>query len=474
LMISSEAVPFSKSGGLADVVGALTPVLKKGGNDARIFVPAYNTPVENAGEAVCSFSVPMLEREEKVEIRAKKEKGTTYLFLCHPYFNERKGIYGDTSFEPYADNFERFSLFCKAAILMCKELKWKPDILHCHDWTSGLLPYFLRSAGPFFADTKTVFTIHNLAYQGTFSRMDWLLCGERPDEKCFWDGRVNMLRTGLIYSDYITTVSPTYAQEIQTTAQGCGMEDILVARRKYLKGIVNGIDTKDWSPSKDALIPYHFTMSNLKGKAKLKAEIQKQFNLPAAPDVPIFAMISRLASQKGFDALLPVLENLVREERLQFVIIGTGDASLENGLKEMASRNDNLSVNIMFSNKAAHLVEAGSDFFLMPSRYEPCGLNQLYSLRYGTIPIARRTGGLADTIVDVDEHPQDGTGLLFDDLTPEEIVRNVRRAVELYNRPGFDRIIKRAMDQDFSWETSAEEYMTVYRKLQKKHKGKKA
>ena len=181
----------------------------------------------------------------------------------------------------------------------------------------------------------------------------------------------------------------------------------------------------------------------------------------------------KLASQKGFDALLPVLENLVKEERLQFIIIGTGDSFLEKSLLEMASRNDNLSVNIMFSNRAAHLVEAGSDFFLMPSRYEPCGLNQLYSLRYGTIPIARRTGGLADTIVDVDEHPQEGTGLLFDDLTPEEISRNVKRAVSLYNREGFDRIIKRAMDQDFSWETSAEEYMTVYKKLQKKHRGSK-
>ena len=472
-MISSEAVPFSKSGGLADVVGALTPVLKKGGNDARIFVPAYNTLPENAGDSVCSFSVPMLGREEKVEIRAKKEKGTTYLFLCHPYFCERTGIYGNTSFEPYPDNFERFSLFCKAAILMCKELNWKPDIFHCHDWTAGLLPYFLKSAGPFFTDSKTVFTIHNLAYQGTFSRMDWLLCAERPDEKCFWDGRVNMLRTGLVFSDYITTVSPTYAKEIQTTVHGCGMEDILVKRRKYLKGIVNGIDIKDWSPTRDVLIPYHFSMSNLKGKAKLKAEIQKEFNLPVAPDVPMFAMISRLASQKGFDALLPVLENLVKEERLQFIIIGTGDSFLEKSLLEMASRNDNLSVNIMFSNRAAHLVEAGSDFFLMPSRYEPCGLNQLYSLRYGTIPIARRTGGLADTIVDVDEHPQEGTGLLFDDLTPEEISRNVKRAVSLYNREGFDRIIKRAMDQDFSWETSAEEYMTVYKKLQKKHRGSK-
>ena len=464
-MISSEAVPFAKSGGLADVVGALTPVLKKAGHDARIVMPAYNTKPADAGEEVCSFEVPMLGRSEKVEIRAKKEKGTVYYFVCHPYFCERKGIYGDTSFEPYSDNFERFSMFCKASIIMCREMGWKPDVFHCHDWTAGLVPYFLDREGAFFKDCKSVFTIHNLAYQGTFSRMDWLLCAERPNEKCFRDGRVNMLQTGLVFSDFITTVSPTYAKEIQTSQQGCGLEDILIKRKKYLKGIVNGIDINDWSPQKDALIPYHFTMKNLSGKAKLKAEIQKEFNLPIAPKVPVFAMISRLASQKGFDALLPVLDRILKENRLQFVIVGTGDSYLEKNLLEIAKFNENLSVNIMFSNKAAHLIEAGSDFFLMPSRYEPCGLNQLYSLRYGTIPIARRTGGLADTIIDIGEFPREGTGLLFDNLTSDEIERQVKRAVELYNRPDFGNMIYRAMNQDFSWESSAEEYLGVYKKI---------
>lgn len=472
LMVTSEAVPFSKSGGLADVVGALPPALNAMGHDCRIVVPAYNMNPSDISDEVCSFSVGMLAGSEKVSIRTKKVNGTDYLFVCHPFFCNRKGIYGDTSFAPYSDNFERFTVLSKAAIELCLKMDYKPDIIHCHDWTTGLLPYFLKQKNdPYFAGTKTVFTIHNLAYQGTSARMDFLLSGTEPDENLFFNGQVNMLRAGLIHCDYITTVSPTYAEEIKTPAQGCGLENVLLERSKYLSGIVNGIDVDEWNPETDKLIDTHFSIRNLKGKAKLKAQIQKEFNLPEAPDVPLFAMISRLASQKGFDALIPCLEDLLRTEKLQFVIIGTGDSHLESQLVDIASRNENLSVNILFSNKAAHLVEAGSDFFLMPSRYEPCGLNQLYSLRYGTLPVARRTGGLADTISDLDQNPGMGTGYLFDELTSDNIAKYVRKAVELYKRNDFDSIRKRAMDQDFSWKNSASKYIEVFEKLtKKKHK----
>jgi len=470
LMITSEAVPFSKSGGLADVVGALPPALIERGHDARIVVPSYNTKVEDSGEPVCTLEIPMLEGTETVGIRMKKVAKTIYYFICHPVFNDRLGIYGDTSFAPYSDNFFRFALMCKAALQLCEAINWKPDILHAHDWTAGLVPYFLKvNRSRFFQGTETVFTIHNLAYQGTFARMDFLYANVRPDDKLFRNGQINMIQAGLVFSDFITTVSPTYAKEIQTPEQGCGMDGILTKRKNKLRGIVNGIDVDEWNPQKDKLIPYHFGKSSMAGKAKLKKEIQTTLGLPVRDDVPLFGMISRLAAQKGFDTVLNCLECILTEQDVQFVIVGTGDSNLENALKEMGEKHENLSVNILFSNKIAHLVEAGSDFFLMPSRYEPCGLNQLYSLRYGTIPIAHRTGGLADTIIDVDKAPGNGTGLLFDELSEYEIVRNVHRACELFKKnQGADSlraVRERAMSQDFSWPASADEYINVYNKL---------
>ncbi|MBR4427072.1 MAG: glycogen synthase GlgA [Spirochaetales bacterium] len=478
LMITSEAVPFSKSGGLADVVGALPPALIEKGHDARIVVPSYNTKLKDSGDLVCKLDIPMLNGTEKVEIRMKTVNQTIYYFVCHKVFNDRLGIYGDTSFLPYSDNFFRFAIMSKAALQLCEAINWRPDILHCHDWTAGLVPYFLKvNRSQFFMGTQTMFTIHNLAYQGTFPRMDFLYANVRPDEKLFSNGQVNMIQAALVYSDYITTVSPTYAKEIQTPEQGCGLDPILVKRKNKLKGIVNGIDINEWNPQKDKLIEHHFSIKNMTGKAKLKKEIQQQLGLPVRADVPLFAMISRLAAQKGFDTVLNCLECILTEQDVQFVIIGTGDSNLENRLKELGEKHENLSVNILFSNKMAHQVEAGSDFFLMPSRYEPCGLNQLYSLRYGTIPIAHKTGGLADTIVDVDKFPKEGTGLLFENLSEYEIVKHVHRACELYNRKegadSFDKIRERAMNQDFSWSASADEYIGVYNKLTNRTTGDK-
>ena len=472
-MVTSEAVPFSKSGGLADVVGALPQALNNKKQDARVIVPAYNTSNEDAGQLVCTLEVPMLSQAQHVEIRQKTVDKVIYYFVCHPMYGQRLGIYGDTSFQPYADNFSRFTVLCKASLMLCEAIGWKPDVIHCHDWTTGLVPYLLKvKNSQFFMDTKTIFTIHNLAYQGTFPRMDFLFTNCRPNQKLFSNGQINMLQAGLFYADFITTVSPTYAKEIQTQQQGCGLEAVICKRKNRLRGIINGIDTNEWNPQKDSLIPYHFSSGRMGGKDKLKAEIQQRFGLEVRKDVPLFAMISRLASQKGFDILLQNLEELLHEMDIQLVVIGTGDSAIEGALKDVQSRCKNLSVNILFSNKVAHLVEAGSDFFLMPSRYEPCGLNQLYSLRYGTIPIAHKTGGLADTIIDVDDNPESGTGLLFEDLTAENIKKHIARAVELYKRTegnvSLKNIRKRAMEQDFSWEASAKEYIALYEKLTEK------
>ena len=470
LMITSEAVPFSKSGGLADVAGALPPALIEKGHDARIIVPAYNTGIKDSGKLECVLMIDMLKGPEKVEIRSRSVGKTIYYFVCHTVFNDRLGIYGDTSFTPYSDNFFRFALLSKASLQVCEALDWKPDILHCHDWCAGLVPYFLKvNRSQFFKGTQTVFTIHNLAYQGTFARMDFLYANVKPDEQLFSNGQVNMLRSALVFADYITTVSPTYAKEIQSPEQGCGLDPILVKRQNKLRGIVNGIDIDEWNPQKDKLIDHHFSISRMAGKAELKKQLQEQQGLPVRADVPLFAMISRLAAQKGFDAVLTCMEQILTEMDVQFVIVGTGDKGLENGLKELAEKHGNLAVNILFSNKLAHQVEAAADFFLMPSRYEPCGLNQLYSLRYGTIPVATRTGGLADTIIDVDENPGKGTGLLMEQANPFEIVRRVHRATELFNtkqgHDSFAEIRKRAMSQDFSWYSSADEYIALYQKL---------
>lgn len=465
-MVTSEAVPFSKSGGLADVAGSLSCALTAEGHDVRLVLPAIGMTLKEAGAPVCTFEISLLSSKEKVSIRTRTVNGTRYFFVCHSSFNERKGIYGDTSFTPYPDNFVRFTILSKAALMYCMKVSFSPDIIQCNDWTTGLIPYYMKELNsPFFKDTRTVMTVHNLGYQGTFERMEFLLSSDHPNEALFHDGKLNMLRSGLVFSDCITTVSPTYAKEMMTKEQGFGLDELISSRASVVSGIVNGIDVKEWDPQTDEYLDEHFSIDDLSPKAVLKAQVQKEFGLPVAKDVPLFAMISRLASQKGFETLLTCLEDIARSQRLQFVIIGTGDSALERGLLDIASRNDNVSVNILFNVKASHLVEAGSDFFLMPSKYEPCGLNQIYSLRYGTIPVARRTGGLADTIIDVTEHPGEGTGILFDELSADAITRSVRRAVELYSRPGFDSVRKRAMARDCSWNSSAKEYLKVFESL---------
>ena len=466
LMVSSETVPFSKSGGLADVVGALSSELVKLGHTVKIFMPLYGSIDTKGFRKECSYKVDMLSGRQEVTLLARKVAGVTYLGLSHELFTSRKGIYGDTSFTPYPDNLLRFSLMCKAAVAYAK--KDRSDILHAHDWTAGLAVYIAKEAG---LGCATVMTIHNLAYMGDFARYDALLAKFTPTRQMLsgdgMDLRFNMLKTGLSYADRITTVSPTYAKEIQGAEQGCGLDWLLRQRSDVLSGVINGIDTSEWNPAKDRFFSQHFSAKDISGKRALKAEVQRQFGLAVNPDVPLVAMISRLAEQKGFGPLLEgdysALERIVATGRCQFLIIGTGDRRYEDKLREIASRHDNISVNIVFSQALSHLVEGGADFFLMPSKYEPCGLNQMYSLRYGTLPIAHRTGGLADTIEDVAQSDGRGDGFLFDNVYSDEIVAAVNRAVDFYqDRSAMDRAIRNAMRKDFSWKRSAQQYESIY------------
>lgn len=473
-MVSSESVPFFKSGGLADVVGALSAALVKIGEEVRVVLPLYgNIDASSFTELQLDGSVSLLGREEKVSFCSTTLDGVTYYFIRHPFFSERKGIYGDTSFTPYHDNLRRFTLLNKGALLLCSLLQWPIDILHCHDWTCGFLPYLLKqSEDPLFKHTKSMMTIHNLAYQGDFSRLELLTCDILPTQQMFNGNgpakRTNMLKTGLVYADRLTTVSPTYAKEIQTREYGCSMEDLLSSRSDVLDGIINGIDYDEWNPEKDIFISHHFSAGQQEGKMRVKAELQEEFGLTVDPEIPLFSMISRLADQKGFVELLEgspcALEQMLSGFSMQMIIVGTGDSRIEQHLLALSKKYDNLSVNILFSNRAAHRLEAGSDFFLMPSRYEPCGLNQLYSLRYGTLPVARKTGGLADTIIDLDENPEDGTGILFEAMTGHAILQAVERALSWWNKgpKTMQAIRSRSMQSDYSWQRSASLYRELY------------
>ena len=470
-MVSSEAVPFSKSGGLADVASSLSIALSALDNDVRLVIPGYGSTDDSLFTSLPHMAeIPIGGKTERVRFKQLEDQGITVYLVDHPWFSGRKGIYGKTSYTPYGDNLLRFTLFSKAALALCKALDWIPEIVHGHDWTTGFLPSLTKSEKAF-QNSIVVFTIHNLAYQGVFPRLDLLLSAMPIDQTLLegkgTDQRTNMLKAAIENADILTTVSPTYAKEIQEVEQGCNLNTLLHSRADRLFGILNGIDTVEWDPSGDRLLDTHFSIEDLSGKAVLKEKMQKRFGLPLKKDVPVISMISRIADQKGFVELLQgmpcALEQIVTDFSVQILIIGTGEKTLEDKLMALAELHDNLSVNLIFSNEAAHLVEAGSDFFLMPSRYEPCGLNQMYSLRYGTIPIARQTGGLTDSVIDIDEG--EGTGFLFKTMSGTAIYEAVERAITLYasDPATISSIRKRGMAVDFSWRNSAEEYMTVYR-----------
>ena len=482
LIASPEVVPFAKTGGLADVCGALPKALAKLGHQVKVILPKYRMVDEKkiklskvkADVAV----IPIGDKSVKLTVRSYNliPPKIEYLFVVNDEYYDREELYKDrsTGFD-YEDNHERFILFARGSLEILKAIGWQPDIIHANDWQSALIPAYLKTlyAGdPFFKQTQTVFSIHNLAYQGNFPKETFQKIGVSKDLFYptspfeFW-GNLNFMKAGICYADLINTVSETYAVEIQSSSEfGHGLEGVLRTRNKDLYGIINGIDYEVWSPEKDKLISYNYSPEDLSGKKKNKELLLKLCNLPSsAKDVPLVGIISRLADQKGFDLLAQITDELLTLD-LQMVILGTGDEKYHKLFKEMMTKYpDKISVNLRFDNPLAHLIEAGSDMFLMPSRYEPCGLNQLYSLRYGTVPIVRKTGGLADTIENYEPQTEQGTGFMFKNYDASELLDTIKLALKAYeDKNAWIKLMKNGMKKDFSWEASAKIYVEIYQK----------
>jgi len=476
-MITSETLPYIKSGGLADVVYSLSLELKKRGHDVRIVLPNYQS-IEHTESCRQKHSCTIrwgISNSEPLRVLEENHDDIRWYFADNPLFSERGGIYGETSHTPYPDNLYRFTFFSRAALEICRMENWLPDVFHCHDWTAGFIPALLKETSrEGFSNTAGILTIHNLGYQGTASRLDitsaglpkeYLFNGKQPGQ----NDHINMLAAGIAHADRISTVSKKYAEEILTPEFGHGLDLLLRSKKEKLVGILNGADYEEWNPEQDKFIPQHYSAASADRKRVNKRELQKIFGLEIDDSVPVVGMISRIAEQKGFVELLQgtpcVLERLAEEFDVQFAVVGTGDRSLEERLTEAGNSHDNIAVKIMFENRLAHLVEAGADFFLMPSRYEPCGLNQIYSLKYGTLPIVHNTGGLADTVYDIDEAGSErGTGIVFSGLSPESIYNAVIRGIQLYaGRPeAYQQAVKNAMLLSFSWEEAAAEYEHMY------------
>ena len=484
LMLTSEVHPFAKTGGLADAVPAMAAALRGMGHDVRIVMPRYyGIDPQGLTQEEGPLGVPMGGGEFWCGLYSGTLPGTDVpvYFLDREDFYGRDGLYGPDGSSSWGDNALRFALLSTASFQICRKLGWFPDIFHLHDWQAApaawLLESFERRRG--FEHTAAVLTVHNLGYQGQFAGEEAArfpapaLAGRRP-VPVEWaeglDGGINFLAAGLAHAQRITTVSPTYAREILTPDYSEGLGTLLNARRDRIEGILNGMDYDDWNPASDpALGDDTFSRLRMAGKKRLKSRLQKDMNLPVQPDIPVFGMVTRLTGQKGVDLLTepdsPALAAF-REGRAQLVILGTGEGRYETALKSVAkSLPASCAVKIAFSGPVSRLIEGGADFFLMPSRYEPCGLNQMYSLRYGTLPVVRRTGGLADSVLDMDEHPKSGDGFVFNESSSGDLGGAVDRAVKFYRRPRkMAAARKRAMGRRFDWDLSAKGYLEVYRK----------
>ncbi|MBI5326724.1 MAG: glycogen synthase GlgA [Deltaproteobacteria bacterium] len=489
LIATPEAIPFAKTGGLADVTGALPKVLKGLGCEVRLIMPFYRQ-IQEPGEKTdikdtgIQVSVPLGFREIDVSVFEGSANGIPAYFLKRDEYYDRKYLYtmpdGD-----YFDNAERFILFSRGVIEAIKKLDFQPDIIHCHDWQTGLISTYLKTIykdAQFFANTKTVFTIHNIAYQGQFPESHFSLTGLpqgafTPDGIEFW-GNMNLLKAGIIFSDIVTTVSEKYSKEIQTPEFGYGLEGVLMAKKDKLFGVLNGVDYDDWSPEKDKFTIANYDYKNLSGKAECRKDLLREYMLNLPDNAPVIGIISRLADQKGFDILSQAMEDLM-SMNIGMVVLGTGEKKYHDLFAELAKKYPKkLGVKITFDNKLAHKIEAGSDMFLMPSKYEPCGLNQIYSLKYGTIPIVRATGGLDDTIQDYTPPPSHpllkrgfsneptGNGFKFNEYSSHALLTKIKEAVKIFpNKKEWEKLAQTAMQQDFSWQRSAKRYVELYERL---------
>jgi starch synthase len=482
LLASSEVAPFAKTGGLADVAGALPKALVKLGHDVRVLLPKYrmvDAAKHQLRQIPSSLSAPVAGRWETASLWEGRIGPAPVYFVGHGGYYDRDSLY-QTKGEDYPDNAERFAFFSRAALEMTRVLDFMPDIFHCNDWQTGLIPTYLRTTyqgARAFQACGALFTVHNLGYQGIFEAE--ALAVANLGHELFnpfgieFYGKVNFLKAGLVFSDLINTVSRKYSQEIQTEEFGHGLEGVLRARAKDVHGILNGIDYDEWHPSRDPFIAAKFTREDLAGKAACKAALQRAFGMGERPDAPLLAVISRLAPQKGMDLVAEALDAMLALDT-QFVLLGTGDPPLHKAFEEAKERHGaRIGLKLGFDVALSHQIEAGADMFLMPSRYEPCGLNQMYSLAYGTVPIVRATGGLDDTIQPFDPATGEGTGFKFTGKTSEALLEAVRSAVALYRQPEqWRRLVRNGMACDFSWDRSAREYEALYRQIQARRTGR--
>ncbi len=473
LMVSPECAPFSKVGGLADMVSSLSKQLAESGCEVKIWTPLYSSIKRppKMKKLMDNFSVHMgLGIEEFASVWTAPLGKAEALFLEFNRYFDREGIYNFNSVS-YDDNGGRFSFMSRAALDYCLSTGWIPDVIHCHDWTTGLIPVYLNTTlrGTPLGRTATVFTIHNLQHQGIFDRGVLEYAGlpqsEFRSDSCESFGSLNMMKGGLYNCTKITSVSPAYAKEIQTGDYGCGLDHILRFRAADLIGILNGVDTDDWNPETDTRIPANFSIADMSGKAVCKKALQSRVGLKADAKIPLFGVVSRLFDQKGLDLLARIAQPLLDNMQIQFMVLGNGEPWLENAFRGLSDANRGRFASFIgFDLELSHLVEAGSDFFLMPSRFEPCGLNQMYSMIYGTLPVARRTGGLSDTIDQYDESSGAGTGFLFDTATTDALYNTIGWACSTWydRREHIDEMRLRAMTKDFSWRNSAKKYEQVY------------
>ena len=475
LFAASECVPFIKTGGLADVVGALSPVLKAQGHDVRVILPLYAAIPEQYVSQMkleCEFEVELCWRRQYCGVKSLEYQGVTFYFVDNQYYFGRSYIYGLGG-----DEYERFGFFDRAVIDALVHLDFKPDVIHCHDWQTGMIPALLKiqyAQFPFYQDMKTVYTIHNLQYQGVFpikAVQDTLGLGDSlfTSDKLECYGCANYMKAGLVYADELTTVSPSYADEIQTAFYGERLDGLLRARKDQLVGILNGIDVNDYDPSKDPQIYANYDPYHLGGKETCKAELQKELGLTVDPTVPLVGIISRLSNQKGFDLIECVIRELMATG-IQLVVLGMGEAKYTNLFSWAESEYPGrLAARFAMNHQLAHRIYAGSDMFLMPSQFEPCGLSQMIAMRYGSVPIARETGGLRDTVLSYNKFTDEGNGFTFFNYNAHDMLHTVRRAVHYYqnNREVWYRLIVRGMTGDYSWYSSAGKYLALYEDVTK-------
>ncbi|HEY2493557.1 MAG TPA: glycogen synthase GlgA [Paenibacillus sp.] len=469
LFAAAESTPFIKTGGLADVIGALPKALKQSGEDIRVILPKYRGIPNEYSEAtshVGEVNVQVGCRSQYCGIETLIHEGIPIYFIDNEYYFGRDAVYG------FMDDGERFAFFNRAVIEVLRVIDFKADVVHCHDWHTAMIPLLLEAQyrhDAFYQDMRTVLTIHNLLYQGVFPyEVMWDLFGLNNDYYMGVEyyGNMNFMKAGISYSDHVTTVSPTYASEIQTSYYGNGLDGLLSSLGDKLSGIVNGIDTKSYNPNRDPHI-YVKYRSNLSKKKENKVELQRELNLPIKPDIPMIAMVTRLVEMKGLDLVIRVLDELLQNENLQVVILGTGDHAYEDWFREAAYRYpDQVSAQIQFSEGLSRKIYAASDLFLMPSKFEPCGISQLLALRYGSIPIVRETGGLNDTVHAYNEFTGEGNGFSFGAYNAHDMIHTIRRAISFYKQPEHWRqITKNAFNGEYSWDISAREYTDIYHSI---------